>query len=153
MTGFITTRKERRALKSENAKYPNILVRVSESEMLGVRKPPRLLEVWRSKCYLVQIFSERDGVERMSVNKTAIMGGRWVDGITWEELQSLKEQCGRGNKCAVEVYPPDIDKVDVANMRHLFVLPEPPDFMWTGRRSQSLESGRQTNLTDMDDQQ
>lgn len=42
----------------------------------------------------------------------------------------LKAECGRGDKWAVELYPPDEAVVNVANIRHLWLLPEPPAFGW-----------------------
>jgi hypothetical protein len=33
---------------------------------------------------------------------------------------------------AVEIYPADGDVVAVANMRHLWLLPEAPAFAWRG---------------------
>jgi hypothetical protein len=57
-------------------------------------------------------------------------GSKWVDGITWDQLQEIKRGVGLGDKLAVEVYPEDKNIVNVANMRHLFVLPERPLFAW-----------------------
>jgi len=56
--------------------------------------------------------------------------GEYVEGITWEELQSLKDQSGYGNCCAVEIYPPNKDIVNVANMRHLWIPVEDPKYRW-----------------------
>lgn len=124
------TRQQRRALEAENRRWPDKLRLIPESELSGYVKPPRQKEAWRSRKFLVQVFDEGGGVERLSVNFTSFGKGRWIDGLTWDDLQRLKAECGRGEKCAVEIFPPEADKVDVANMRHLFVLPEPPDFMW-----------------------
>jgi hypothetical protein len=57
-------------------------------------------------------------------------GDRWADNITWDELQALKTQCGYGGHDAVEVYPPTRDVVNVANIRHLWVLAEKLPFAW-----------------------
>jgi hypothetical protein len=57
-----------------------------------------------------------------------LIGDRWADGITWDTLQLLKRECGHGERWAVEVYPPDTDIVNVANMRHLWLLRAPPPF-------------------------
>lgn len=46
-----------------------------------------------------------------------------ADGITWDDLQWLKAAVGFGDREAVEVFPRDCDVVNVANMRHLWVLP------------------------------
>jgi hypothetical protein len=56
---------------------------------------------------------------------------RFVDGIAWEDLQRLKAEIGKGDYCAVEIYPRDRDLVNVANMRHLWLLPEVPGYCWS----------------------
>ena len=89
------------------------------------------LEVWRSRDFLLQVYREGNGYERLSVIRTQLNGsGRWADGIPWEDLQRLKRECGRGDRWAVEVFPADDRVVNVANMRHLFVLQEPPPYGW-----------------------
>lgn len=42
----------------------------------------------------------------------------------------IKRQLGYGDFDAVEVYPKDNDVVNVANIRHLFILNEPLPFIW-----------------------
>lgn len=54
----------------------------------------------------------------------------WLDGITFDELMQLKRECGRGDLDALEVYPADFDLVNVANMRHLFIVPGGVSFAW-----------------------
>lgn len=54
-----------------------------------------------------------------------------MDGITWDELQALKRQCGFGDRFAVEVYPADLDVVNVGNLRHLWVLQGALPFAWS----------------------
>lgn len=92
---------------------------------------PKRLEVWISSDFLVQIFDDQKGVGcRISVNRTTIDNqGRWRDGITWDELQRIKANVGFGDKWAVEVFPPDSSVVNVANMRHLWIVPKPL-FAW-----------------------
>ncbi len=56
--------------------------------------------------------------------------GRWKDKITWDELQRIKSEIGRGEQWAVELFPADSQVVNVANMRHLWLLTKPPEFRW-----------------------
>jgi hypothetical protein len=87
--------------------------------------------VFRSKTFLALIFPEVDGAVRMSVARTELdKSGHWKDGISWEELQRLKREAGFGAMQAVELYPPDEDVVNVANMRHLWLMLEPLPFQW-----------------------
>lgn len=97
----------------------------------GAYAPPHLLQAWRSKKYVVQVYNAPGGVFRLSINRVNRHKGNWADKITWDELQSIKSQVGFGDWFAVEVYPKDKDVVNVANMRHLWVLPFPLSFAWT----------------------
>lgn len=78
------------------------------------------------------VYQSGDGAQRVSVNRTLIEEetGRWVDGITWDELQEIKAQIGRQDAWAVEIHPPTDEVVDVANMRHLWLLDEAPAYGW-----------------------
>jgi hypothetical protein len=122
-------RAQRRAadayLRQENAKWPDALTPWPRdqwpNDMAGA---PGVIAVYRSKGFLVQVFGEPEPVvARLSVLRTAIKrDGSWQEGITWEEMQRIKREVGYGDFDAVEVYPPDVDVVNVANMRHLWVL-------------------------------
>jgi hypothetical protein len=69
---------------------------------------------------------------RLSVLRTTLDAhtGRWLDGIAWDQLQDIKAQCGYAHHDAVEVYPRACDTVNVANLRHLWVMREPVAFGW-----------------------
>lgn len=136
MSALNSTRAERRALQAENLKWPFTLNQIPREQWPRSSLPlsDQPVEVWRSRQFLVQIFKEKDGaVERLTICRTSLAGAEWKGGISWDDLQSLKAQCGRGDKCAVEIFPPDRQVVNVANMRHLWVLPEPPDFIWNAK--------------------
>ncbi len=82
---------------------------------------------WRNHQWLVVRYScPSPTVEcRLTVNKRELKpNGDWMDGITWDDLQWTKNQCGFGNRTAIEVYPPDANVVNIANMRHLWILNE-----------------------------
>lgn len=132
----IMNRVQRRAaskhMASESTKYPAHLVLVPKSEYESTQ-PPGQVMVWRSRDYLVQIFrTESPEVFcRMSVCRTKLDNqGGWQQDIPWEDLQRLKSEVGYGELDAVEVYPADADVINVANMRHLFVMFFPLDFAW-----------------------
>jgi hypothetical protein len=86
--------------------------------------------VYRSKRFLVQAFIDDHVVARLSIARTRLDGVRWQDGISWDELQQIKRECGYGDLDAVEVFPADGDVVNVANMRHLWILERPLPFAW-----------------------
>lgn len=119
----------RRALKAEmdaeSARFGLALREIPCADWPPVGLPQGLARVWRSRDFLVQEYASVDGVVRLSVNRAGVDGsGRWRQDITWDELQRLKREAGFGEREAVEVFPADVDVVNVANMRHLWVLPE-----------------------------
>lgn len=127
----IVTREMRRQLERDNAKRPAVLTPVPREQWplpISATRTAVLL----SREYLVQVFDEGNGMQRISANRTtARPDGRWDDGLTWDEMQEIKRQIGMGDRYAIEVYPRDRDVVNVANMRHLWVLAEPLPIGWT----------------------
>jgi hypothetical protein len=110
-------------------KFNENFIRISKEEWQNDADTTRI-EVWRCEKYLVQIFQE-NAVKRLSVNKTKQnSSGRWKDGITWDELMKIKNDCGFKNFWAVEIYPPHNNVVNVSNMRHLWILNKKPSFAW-----------------------
>jgi hypothetical protein len=88
------------------------------------------VEVWLCTDFLVQVFDMPNCPRRLSVNRTRHAGSRWEAGITWDDLQECKRAAGYGDRWAVEVFPADVDLVNVANMRHLWLLDEAPAWEW-----------------------
>lgn len=87
--------------------------------------------VCRNHSFLVQIFPEINGARRVSVCRTMIdNSGKWEDGMTWDDLMVIKRAIGFGDKWAMEIYPPDSATVNVANMRHLWLVPVKPFYAW-----------------------
>lgn len=127
---MITTRAQRRQLARDNSKQSAVLQEVRRSEWPN-NQECTLLRVFRSRDFLVQEFAEEStAVVRLSICRTSITGNRWDDGISWEDLQSLKSQCGYGDYDAIEIFPADRDVVNVANMRHLWVMKEKIQCAW-----------------------
>ena len=122
----------RAALRAENRKWPKELTVVPKEQWQPVDWDDTTRNcVWRSRDFLVQIFSEGNGVDRISVNRTdQTPDGKWKEGITWDELQAIKHAVGYGKCIAVEMFPPDDKVVNAANMRHLFVI------LWCGHHEQ-----------------
>lgn len=113
-------------LQAENKKYHETFVEIAENDFpvnnYDFTVPVR---VYRNNKFLVQIYLETGGVLRLSINKTSITKtGDWMDGITWDELQEIKNKLGYKDKEAIEFFPANDDLVNVANIRHLFILPE-----------------------------
>ena len=121
-------------LRLDNLSYPERLVQIPRSQWppTEIAPPATLKEMWRSKKFLVQVHREPKKIIRLSIMRTDwdFDQKRAPDGITWEELQELKSQAGYYDRDAVEVYPNGRDVVNVANMRHLWILPQELDFKW-----------------------
>jgi hypothetical protein len=91
--------------------------------------------VWHSRKFLVQMFDETpfQGIDtrRISVCRVTLQNdGAWEEGLSWEDLMQVKREIGFGDWYAVEIYPRDIDIVNVANMRHLWLLGAPLSIGW-----------------------
>ncbi len=70
---------------------------------------------------------------RISVSRASVRGdGKWDEDLTWDEMQAIKSEIGLAPAWAMEIYPAAARVVNVANMRHLWVLPEgvEPTFGW-----------------------
>lgn len=130
------SREQRRQLERDNQGYPDALMLVPRYNWAHMARDKQI-EVWRSRHFLMQVFQEPDGVVRLTVCRTRVDGNDWMVDISWGDLQRLKRECGRGHLDAVEVFPADIDIVNVANLRHLWVLPAQVKFAWRCNGSQS----------------
>ena len=127
----VTTRAQRWQLERDKAKQPKELQEVPREQWPQVIRDTELLRVLRSRDFLVQEFLARlPAIVRLSVCKTSLAGDRWKDGISWDDLQRIKRECGYGNRDAIEIYPADVDVVNVANMRHLWIMAESIECAW-----------------------
>lgn len=101
---------------------------VSKSEW--PQSNPLPTKVYLNSDFLVQVFDETE-TTRLSVNRTKRNAkGDWKDSISWDELMTIKNSIGYGGKWAVEIYPPNSDIVNVANIRHLWICDQLP-FAWS----------------------
>lgn len=120
----------RRHLRKENAKYSPKLQIVPERDWPASTRTMETLPdvVYRSRFYLVQLF--RTDPVRLSICRAEIASdGNFKDGLSWDELQAIKEQIYPGRD-AVEIYPVQKNVVNVANFRHLWIMKEPVEFAW-----------------------
>lgn len=123
----------------EATKYPDHLVQIPKDEWPESKSQgTRPIEAWRSRDYLVQVYLEPlPCAARLSILRTSLdSSGGWKQDIPWTELQRLKSECGFKDEWAVEIYPPDSKIVNVASIRHIFVVPvELVPFAWGAQSS------------------
>lgn len=117
----------------EAKKRPEILTEIPRAAW--PLSQTRQTHVWHSRKFLVQMFEEEpfQGVEtrRISVCRATLLEcGRWEENLTWDELMQVKREIGFGEWYAVEIFPRDRDVVNVANMRHLWLLGSPLALGW-----------------------
>lgn len=130
----IVSAEQRKKLKAMNKTYPKQLAEVPQEQWPPGKENDNRIRVLRSRGFLVQVFNEDDCL-RLSINRTDIdLEGNWKENISWEQIQQLKRQAGYGNMYAVEVYPRDYDIVNVANMRHIWVLEKDVGIGWFKNR-------------------
>lgn len=110
------------------------LVPLTEFPSLA-EQPDQPIMAWRSRKYLVQLWLEPTATYplllRLSICRVKIGNdGKWQDGLTWEELQQIKADVGYDDWYGMEIYPQAKQVVNVANFRHLWLLPEPLEIGW-----------------------
>lgn len=124
----------RRALQKQNRARSEKMEEIAIPEETEIRNNPPI-KAWASRHFLAQLFVDKGNL-RLSICRTEIQNdGNWKDGITWDELQRVKTACGYGDDWAVEIYPPDANVINVANIRHLWILPTAPEYGWKGGES------------------
>jgi hypothetical protein len=135
------SRAERCAMASyarqEAAKRPEKLTEIPKdrwppSYRLGPSAP---VKAWESREHLAQLYDSgaREGrtVMRLSICRVTLKDdGHWDEGLSWEELMKVKRDVGYADWYAIEIYPRDQDIVNVANMRHLWLLAWPLSIGW-----------------------
>ena len=124
------TRPMVRAYERQRKQWPVLMTPVPEDQWPYDKN--RVLGVWRSKWFLATLFNDTPN-KRLTVNRTEFdtVTGQWRQGITWDDLMLIKKECGFGDTWAVEIYPPTNQIINVANMRHLWLLTEKPPYAWT----------------------
>ena len=128
----------RKVLRKQNAKYPKVPAEIPKSEwpnLFSGGGDNTRTRVWRSCDFLIQEFTLPGDLIRLSICRTDLNPqGKWKDNISWDELQMIKKLIGYADQDAVEIFPEEEHMVNVANMRHLWVLPDPIPWKWQIRK-------------------
>lgn len=121
----------------ENNKYPkDRMVEIPRDQWPKRTEDSKAnpIAVWRNKYFLVQVYNEGSRT-RITVCRTMIdASGNYQEDIQWQQLQDVKRMIGFGDRDAVEIFPNEKDVVNVANMRHLWLLePDELPFIWRAK--------------------
>lgn len=124
------TRPMVRAYERQRRQWPTQMTPIPQEQWPHLNT--KVLGVWRSRWFLATLFNDTPN-RRLTVNRTEFdtVTGQWRQGITWDDLMVIKKECGFGGTWAVEIFPPNDQMINVANMRHLWLLTEIPPYAWT----------------------
>jgi hypothetical protein len=103
--------KVRALLAADNAQRAEVLEAVPAREWppLAPLSPTPIIAMWHSCAFVVVAFDEGEAIS-LTIRRTQLAPeGKRADGITWDELQQIKAECGFGERDAVEIYPADGD--------------------------------------------
>jgi hypothetical protein len=122
--GDAVNRADRRAMESHRRKLQipavgGAFVEIPRSGWPTEIEPPiGMTRLFKNARLLVFFCDRPGGLQLMMVQR---IDGR--DGLTWDELYETKNVLGFADFEAVEIYPRVDMLVNVANMRHLWLLP------------------------------
>lgn len=85
-----------------------------------------------AKVHRNRVFSVLDRTDFSGARHLAIASGSGIR-PTWPEMQRINNDLAGASATAIEVYPPDDEVVDQADMYHLWVLPGRLPFSLTRR--------------------
>lgn len=131
--GMVNFKQVNRYIARESQKFSEEMQQIPCEQWTSIHKSTKCktLALWRSKKFMAQVVQEPNGSIRISINRTSINSKyQFIDGISWDDLQNIKNQIGFQDHDCIELYPAQEDVVNVANIRHLFVLPETSFYNW-----------------------
>jgi len=89
------------------------------------------VDIGMNYCVLIRTIDTAWG----KVEHTCMKNAASTD-IPWIEMQRIKNELFGEERVAVEVFPPESELVDAANMYHMWVMPEGFQLPFTLRREQ-----------------
>jgi hypothetical protein len=90
-----------------------------------------LVALWRSQTRMVLVRKYDHPTVTARICVMALGCRARNNPLGWDELQRIKRHVGFGDHFAVEAFPEDEHVSDGAPVRHLWVLPERPEWAWT----------------------
>lgn len=130
----------RKILKLQNRQFGREMRMVPREEWGPDAGSEEMSAVWRSRDYCAQIHDDPSGVTRLSMCRASLnKDGSWQTGISWEEMQRVKNECGFAEREAIEIVPPQSDEV-AAELRHLWLLPDGERLPFSWKRGTEAEA-------------
>lgn len=129
----VMTKDMLRRYRQECAAQPRTMTKVPRDKWpQGLQRKGKVVGCWRSKQHFAALWREDNGHTRLSINRTKIKPstGDWEAGMDWDKLMKIKAECGFADFWCVEIYPASDGVVNVANLRHLWILKEKPPYAW-----------------------
>lgn len=130
-------------IEEERNKWPDHLVNITDqipADLKSYAQKHGVTEVWASKHFRLRIIRHTEVIYRISVHRMTVDvdNDTWKGNISWDEMNELKRQCGRGSINAVERFPPDDELINAGNYRHLWIGDlENLSLVWSKRKGLS----------------
>lgn len=82
---------------------------------------------WRCDRFTVYAYkADEDAIElRISSHRFTPIASQQCEEITRKDMENIKEECGYGDRMAVEIYPKTENNPAHRNSRYLWILPNP----------------------------
>lgn len=119
--------------KQEAARRPAVMTEIPRSRWpAGYESDSRApILAYESQKFCAQVYRAIPDGLRLSICRVTLRDdGKWEENLSWDELMQVKRECGYGDWYGVEVYPRDRGIVNVANMRHLWLMERPLSIGW-----------------------
>lgn len=111
----------RRLARGQRGEWVSVGVTDLANTMIPLSQGERWVAMWRNNHHAVM-------VSEMST-EWGMVTHLWVrrhdnkPRVSWRALQRIKNDLVGRDRCGIEIYPAEEDKVDEANMYHLWVMP------------------------------
>ena len=132
-----------RHIQKHHLPYPQKLTPIVREEFPQAGKfgilAQILIDCWVNRYFMVQHLahsnSEYPDMVHLAINRIKRNQHGWLENISWDDLNSIKQELGYGDWWGIEIYPEDAKLVNVANLRHLWILPKRLNIGWGGDES------------------
>lgn len=130
-------KKTRQLIAIENSNFNDEFVCLESNDKGIAGASSYVKAIWRNRRFLVQIWQQEGYPTCLKINRTQLDSqGQYQDGITWDEMQEIKNAVGFADQDFIEVFPKVEHFAYNYNIRHLWLLEPGQDY-----RSERLRDG------------